>query len=363
MAGPMEGGDIPPITYPLIEEPSVGTGEATEIAPGILWIRMPLEGALGSINIWALREEDGWSIVDTGMRDAPTVAAWRLTMERSLGGKPIKRVFVTHMHPDHSGMVGWLTERFGARLWMTPLEYFTLHMLSHDTGRSAPEEAIAFYRAAGMHEDWLDDYRARFGEFGKKLYPLPVQFRALRGGDQIRIGSYDWTCLIGRGHSPEHACLHSPELKLLIAGDQILPTISPNVSVQPYEPEADPLTLWLASLNAIRTAIPDDVLVLPAHGRPFQGLHARIAKIISGHEAGLERLLTQLEAPHRASEVFTSLFRAVGADPFVQMMAIGESLAHLACLRTRGQVEAICGNDGITLWQRNPTRELDPAEE
>lgn len=341
------------VRYPEVEVPPTGEGVATEIAPGVLWLRMPLGSGLASINVWALADEGGsWSIVDTGLRSPATVEAWRSATAIALEGKSIGRVFVTHMHPDHSGMMGWLVRRFGARLWMTALEFLTLYMLAQDTTKAAPEEALQFYRSAGMDEQWLDGYNARFGEYGKMLYPLPVQFRAITDGERIRIGDHDWRCVVGRGHSPEHACFYSPALKLFIAGDQVLPTISSNVSVHPYEPDADPLTQWVTTLAQIRETVPDDVLVLPAHGRPFYGLHARIDKLIRGHEEGLVRLLAYLDEPRKAADVFGALFRNVGPDPEIQMMAIGEALAHLACLRTRGLAFNMIDEEGIVRWRR-----------
>jgi glyoxylase-like metal-dependent hydrolase (beta-lactamase superfamily II) len=141
--------------------------------------------------------------------------------------------------------------------------------------------------------------------------------------------------VIGRGHSPEHLCLHCPELRILISGDQVLPKISSNVSVFPTEPEADPLTEWLDSLAAIKVRVPNNVLVLPSHNEPFYQLHARLDQLIDGHERSLQRLRQELAAPKRAIDVFGLLFRRrVAGDLLV--MATGESVAHLNCLLRRG---------------------------
>ncbi len=122
----------------------------------------------------------------------------------------------------------------------------------------------------------------------------------------------------------------------MISGDQVLPKISSNVSVFPTEPDGDPLTDWLTSLARIKTKIPDDVLVLPAHNDPFHGLHARIDHLISGHERGLVRLHELLAEPKRVVDVFSVLFRRK-INEYLLGLATGESLAHLNCLIARGQ--------------------------
>ncbi len=166
------------------------------------------------------------------------------------------RVIVTHMHPDHIGMAGWITRKFGCRLWITRLEYLMCRVLSADTGREAPEDALRFYRAAGWDQDALDTYQSRFGGFGKALHALPDSFRRLTDGEEIAIGDHVWRVVVGNGHSPEHACLYCPALKLMISGDQVLPRISSNVSVFPTEPDGDPLRDWLTSLARIKTRVP-----------------------------------------------------------------------------------------------------------
>jgi len=323
----------PKLDYPFEGKPKIG--EAVEIAPGVNWLRMPLGGALAWINVWAIAEGDGWAIADTGIGGTETRNAWRASLAGPLEGKPVTRVFVTHMHPDHIGMSGYLTRKFNCRLWITRLEFMTCRSLAADTGREAPEDAIVFFRAAGWDEDALDTYKARFGGFGRGLHTLPDSFHRLNDGDRVRIGDHDWEVVVGSGHSPEHACLYCPDLKLMISGDQVLPKISSNVSVFPTEPDGDPLTDWVTSLARIKDRVPDDVLVLPAHNEPFHGLHARIDHLIGGHERGLERLHALLAEPKRVVDVFHVLFRRK-IDENVLGLATGESLAHLNCLIARG---------------------------
>ncbi len=338
----------PTLIYPL--EASPPFGEAVDVAPGVKWMRMPLPGSLAFINVWALEDGEGWTIVDTGMNIEACRNGWEQIFETALEGRPVTRVLVTHLHPDHVGLAGWITERFDCRLWMTRLEYLTCRVMVTDTGREAPREAVQFYRAAGWSEAALDDYRARFGGFGRVIHTLPDSFQRLRHDDVLRIGAHDWRVVVGSGHSPEHACLYCQQLKLMISGDQVLPRISSNVSVYPTEPQADPLTDWLDSLQRLERLIPDDVLVLPAHNDPFIGLHARLRYLAQGHERGLERLAKVLATPRRAVDVFRYLFgRPIGPD--LLGMATGESIAHLNCLLGRGLATVSADAEGV-LWYR-----------
>jgi glyoxylase-like metal-dependent hydrolase (beta-lactamase superfamily II) len=335
--------------YPDLDPPATGDGSVCAIAPGVGWLRMPLNGRIEHINVWALADGDGWVVVDTGLRTPETGQAWRQAFAETLIGG-VRRVIVTHLHPDHAGMAGWLGQMHQAPLAMSALEYYQLRALCEDSAKQAPAEAIAFFRAAGWDEAQIDHYRARFGLLGKYIYPLPSSFEALRAGARLRIGDKVWQVLVGRGHSPEHVLLYDPQDRLLISGDQVLPTISSNVSVFPQQPEGDPLTDWLETLGEIRQTVPDDVLVLPSHGKPFRGLHARIADLINGHEAGLQRLLSRLDTPQRAVDVFPALFRRPITEPLLGL-ATGESLAHLACLRSRGLADCRKDDQGVNWWQ------------
>jgi glyoxylase-like metal-dependent hydrolase (beta-lactamase superfamily II) len=349
------------LTYPFAEGPEPGSGAAVRIAEGVFWLRMPLGGSLRFINVWLLEDGDGWTVVDTGMRTEATAQAWRRAFADLLGERPVVRVIATHMHPDHVGMAGWICRKWGASLWMSRLEYLTCRLMAADTGREAPQDGVRFYRAAGWDEAAIETYRARFGGFGKGVYPLPDSYRRIGEGEEILIGGRVWRVVVGSGHSPEHACLHQAELGLLISGDQVLPKISSNVSVFPTEPDADPLSDWLASLASVKAKVGEETLVLPAHNDPFYGLHARLDRLIEGHERGLERLWRALARPRRAVDVFGALFaRPIGPD--VLGMATGESLAHLNCLRRRGKASFALDAEGVAWWRAEGLEAPSEAE-
>ncbi len=339
------------LVYPFEGPPP--RGELLEVAPGVHWIRMPLPFALNHINLWAIDDGAGWTIVDTGVRNDETTETWRQLFSLAVDGRRITRVIVTHMHPDHVGMAGWLARKFDCRLWMTRLEYLSCRTLVADTGREAPADALAFYRRAGWSEAALERYGSRFGNFGKLIYTLPDSYRRIEDGETLTIGGRAWRVIVGSGHSPEHACLYCPELKVLISGDQILPRISSNVSVYPTEPDANPMAEWLASLAKLKREVPEDVLVLPAHNECFRGLHDRITHLERGQETAMVRLRRTLAEPKRAIDVFGALFaRTIDpANVALLGMATGESLACLNYLVHAG--EATCEPDDAGIaWYR-----------
>jgi glyoxylase-like metal-dependent hydrolase (beta-lactamase superfamily II) len=340
------------LKYPIAVEPEIGDGSSQRVAPGVLWLRMPLFASLPAINVWVIRESASCSIVDTGIHSAATIEAWEAAFAGVLEDLPVQRVIATHMHADHCGMAGWMVERFKARLWMSRLEYLTCRLMAADTGRSAPEAGIQFYRAAGWDNKAIDIYRTKFGSFGGMIYPMPDSYRRISDGEDLVLGENKWKVVGGNGHSPEHSCLHCPELGLLISGDQVLPRISSNVSVYPTEPDANPLGDWLSSLASICERVPDDVLVLPAHNSPFVGLHARCAGLIASHRRGLDRLLDLLAVPKRAIDVFGALFSRE-IDSSLLGMATGEAIAHLNYLASEDLVTRHTDPQGVWWWRRN----------
>jgi len=348
-----------PLTFPFADGPKIGGG--VEVTPDVVWMRMPLGGSLAFINVWGLRDEGGWTLVDTGMQGPATTDAWRRAFAGPLQGKPIVRVIVTHMHPDHIGMAGFITRKFRCKLWITRDEYLMCRLLAADTGREVPEDGMEFYRAAGWDEAALENYATRFGGFGKALHALPDSYRRLVDGEVLTIGERKWIVVTGSGHSPEHACLWCPDQKLLISGDQVLPKITSNVSVFPTEPEGDPLDDWLTSLAKIKRIVPNDVLVLPAHNDPFYGLHERLDELIGFHERALKRLERRIGERKRAVDVFDVLFkRQINAQ--VLSMATGESLAHLNCLLRRGAAVRERDAAGVD-WYRASNASVKEAAE
>ena len=334
------------IDYPFGER-APEPGELIEVAPGVGWARLPVPGPLKHINVWAVADGDGVALVDTGLPLDASREAWRALFEGALAGRTITRVIVTHMHPDHLGLAGWLTRKFGVRLWMTRGEYLTARMLVADARPEPPEDAVALWRGAGWDDDRIAAAVAKgWSMFARGVHRMPDGYVRVRNGD--RLG--DWRAVVGSGHSPEHLCLVDDARGVMISGDQVLPRISSIVSVSITEPDADPLAEWLESLARFRAELPADLLVLPAHGSPFTGLHARLEALIAGHEKQLARLEERLRAaPRRAVDCFGVMF-ARAITPDLLGMATGETLAHLIHLEKRGRA-AREDRDGVWWWR------------
>ncbi len=208
---------------------------------------MPLPMALDHINLYLLEDTDGWWIIDTGIGFGETQALWQQIFDQELQGKPIKAVLCTHMHPDHVGQAGWICDKWRVPLYMTMAEYLSARTYSKMTADDLSWTSERYYRNAGMDADYFPQMKARFRGFGSVVEKLPGAYRRLEDSDYLNIGGVRWRVLIGRGHSPEHACLYSAALNVLISGDQVIPRITSNVSVSPGEPEGNPLQHWLAS--------------------------------------------------------------------------------------------------------------------
>ncbi len=341
------------LTYPWGRTTHPAAGEPQQIAEGVYWARFAMPMSLDHINLWLLEDEDGWTVVDTCLSIPSARETWEELFQGFMQGKPVKRVICTHLHPDHVGLAGWLTERFDCTLWMSREEFLMCRAMAADTGRPAPDVAIDFYKAAGYNEEQVERYRKKFGNFGRAISPLPDSFRRLVDRETITIGDRYWQVIVGSGHSPEHAALYCPALKLLISGDQVLPRITPNVSVFPTEPEGDPLKEWLRSSARIREILPDDLLVLPAHEAPFHGLHVRMSQLIETHKRDLKSLFDHLSEPRRAVDCFPALFRR-DIDAGSLGLATGETLAHLNCLLGRHRITRTTDAEGVNWYEQIP---------
>jgi glyoxylase-like metal-dependent hydrolase (beta-lactamase superfamily II) len=340
------------IRYPFETPP--GECEAVELAEGVLWLRIPLPMALDHVNVYAFREDDGWAIVDTGMNTKRTRAGWEAAVNGPLSGAPVTRVLVTHHHPDHVGLAGWFQSQ-GAELLTTRTAWLFARMLTLDAQDQATPEQIAFWQGAGMDPEILEQRRVeRPFNFADVVYPMPLGFTRLIEGDTIALGGRDWIIRFGQGHAPDHATLWSTDGTLVIGGDQLLPTISPNLGVYATEPDADPVGDWLAACEALTPFATDAQLVLPGHKLPFTGLPDRMRQLTENHHGALTRLRTHLaEAPRTAADCFSPLFKRK-IDAGTYGLALVEAVGHLNHLSALGEARRERRADGAWLWHLTP---------
>jgi len=320
------------LRYPWPEAPA--PGEVREVAPGVWWLRMPLPFRLDHINLYLLRHTDGWVAVDTGMNTAQTREVWERVLSEVCAGLPLLAVVCTHFHSDHAGVAGWLSERFQCPVYMTASEFKALH-LKLPADQPPGWDFIDFYRKAGISREQTDEmFEVMRNEHFR---PAPLNHhRRMREASRLNIGGRVWQVVIGRGHSPEHACLYAADDGLLISGDQVLPRITSTVGVHATEPEADPLYDWMESIERLR-ALPDSVLVLPAHERPFFNLHQRLDQLEAHHRAHLALVLATCDEPRTALELVAVLFPKLSGR-FDELMALGETLAHANYLVAQGSL-------------------------
>lgn len=325
-------------------------GEPVAVAPGVLWLRMTLPFALDHINLWLLEDGAGWAAVDSGIDTPATRAHWETVLHHPLlEGRGLTRIVCTHFHPDHMGLAGWLTDRFAAPLWTTLGEWATGLMLSLDTGEAHVRAQEDFYRRAGFPAEMLERVRRRGNVYARAVSPLPRAYRRIHDGETLRIGGRDWRAITGQGHAPELVTLHDMAGGLLISGDQVLERISPNVSVWPNEPEADPLALFLASLDRF-AALPANTLVLPSHGRPFVGLRERVAALKAHHAERLEATRAACGGAGASAFALVPHLFERPLDEHQLFFAVGEVLAHLRRLEALGAVERT-ERDGVDAYR------------
>ncbi|MBI4291248.1 MAG: MBL fold metallo-hydrolase [Betaproteobacteria bacterium] len=336
------------LSYPFPVLPLAG--RALAVAPGVHWLRMPLPFALNHINLWLLEDEGGWTIVDSGLGDAPTRALWGEFFATAAGEPPVRRVIVTHHHPDHAGNAGWLTQRFGVQLWISYSEFVSALAYREAVDGFSLAHRLVMFRRNGLPIEHIHKLKDRGNGYRSAVPEFPSAYRRLTDGLVIRIGARDWRVIMGYGHAPEHAALYCDELKVLIAGDMVLPKITTNVSVMSFEPEGNPLKQFLESLGRYGT-LPADTLVLPSHGLPFAGLRERIAQLQEHHRLRLGELLEACEAPQSAADVIPTLFRRE-LDTQQLYFAMGEAMAHLHFLFEERRVSRTEDGDGVLRFVR-----------
>jgi glyoxylase-like metal-dependent hydrolase (beta-lactamase superfamily II) len=335
------------LLYPFAHPPL--PGKLQEVAAGVFWLRMPLPFALEHINLWLLADGDGWTIVDCGFGTDETRALWEEIFATHLGGKPVKRIVVTHFHPDHCGLAAWLAERWQAPVFMTEPEFSSAQAWFAASDLYKREAIVALHARHGLAAGGAQSLKSQ-NLFKRGVPALPSAISALDDGQELIINGRAWRVVTGYGHSPEHAALYCGELGTLIAGDMVLPRISTIVSVQPHAPDDDPLGRFLDSLTRY-AELNADTLVLPSHGLPFYGLRERVAALKQHHAARLDELLAVCGAPHSGAQMMPVIFKRV-LDAQQTMFAMGETLSHINYLHQRGELQCTRGDDGIFRYAR-----------
>ena len=341
------------LEYPHAAPPA--PGETLQVPPGVHWLRMPLPFALDHINLWLLEDEIGgepcWTFVDCGIGDDATRALWERIFAGRIAGRPVKRIIVTHHHPDHAGLASWLLERTGAEFWMAQAEYFAAHAMREGQAGFDFDNVISMFTRNGLAGERLELLKQRRSNYRSRVPAFPSAYRRLMEGQIHGIGGRGWRVIMGYGHAPEHAALYCEELGVLISGDMVLPRISTNVSVWANEPEGNPLALFLDSIGRY-AQLPARTLTLPSHGLPFRGMRERIAQLQEHHRLRLGELYDVCESPKAAADVLTTLFRR-SLDTHQLFFAMGEAMAHLHMLHYEGRLQRATGADGVVRYIRS----------
>ena len=329
---------LPPASITLPFDVPPPNGQPIEIAPGLLWLRLALPFRLDHVNVYALRDGDGYAILDTGIFDDATKSVWTALLDGPLA-EPITRIIVSHYHPDHAGMAGWLADRTGAPVLMPATEYLNSLVLMLDPGALDSEPYRSFYRGHGLDEATTDVLLTQGNRYLKMVAPLPRTYRRLIAGETLLIDGHSFHVSTAGGHSPEQALLHAPSRQIFLCADQVLARISPNISVEAHDPDGDPLGIYLRSLAALRASIPADTLVLPGHNLPFVGLHTRIDELTAHHHARCDAIEAACrKQPQNVLELMPVIFRRPIDDPHQMGFAFSEALAHVNFMRRTGRL-------------------------
>jgi glyoxylase-like metal-dependent hydrolase (beta-lactamase superfamily II) len=330
-----------PIAFPHPEPPA--EGHVTEVAPGILWARFALPFRLNHVNVYFVEDHDGWMAIDTGIGLEDAKAAWEALLAGPLRGRRLTGIVGTHHHPDHIGLVGWLTARFGCDLHMPRTEFLTSLAIQH--------HAFAinrhFYEQHGLPPDATDRVTTGGHGYLRLVTGLPTQFQRLAMGGRLRIGGRVFEVLTGGGHAPEQAMLYCEADKIFFSADQVLTKISPNISVWPMEPDSDPLGAYLTSLAHVREVISADALVLPGHHVPFTGLHVRAGELAAHHAERCGRIADACRKEPRTATDLVPVVFSRALDPHQMGFAFGEVVAHVNCMRNRGELVQFRDESGI----------------
>ena len=325
-------------------------GETWEIASGIWWVRMPLPFKLDHVNLWFFADGEGWTVVDTGVYNEETKLLWaQIEKNHVCPRRPIKRLICTHYHPDHMGLAGWFCDRHGISLTTTFDEWVTARVYCLETQKSKSAQMLPFFKKAGFSENQMKLVIPRSTQYKSVADMPPHTFKAINAGDVLHINGDCWKVITAEGHSVKQACLYCSERNILISADQVLPRITPNVSLQVQEPEGNPLKGFLDSLDQFRV-FPADTLVLPSHGSPFYGLLERVDNMAKHHKKRLDLVLRACSQQASGVDILKKMFTRE-LDNHQVFFALGEALAHVQLLIYEGKIKRTIDANGIYLYK------------
>lgn len=319
-----------------VDVPAPAPGESVPIAPGVRWARIPLPLDLNHINVWLMETDDGCVVVDTGIAASIGKDAWENIEREYFSQRPLRAVFVTHIHPDHIGLAKWLQDRYAVPVLASRRTNELSRAMWSGEAKALFNEAEEFFRSHGMTDEVQIRGMFRPERFARMTSGMPLVERFVADEEVVRWGAGEWTALETNGHAEGHLCLSNPALRTLISGDQVLPTISSNISFMFGNGDPNPLGSYLSSLQRLR-ALSEDTLVLPAHGVPFRGLRQRIDDLAGHHLEQFDKLAALCVEPKVAMDVLPFMFRRELKDMHL-FLAIGEALAHLEYLVHAGRV-------------------------
>ncbi|MCB1471600.1 MAG: MBL fold metallo-hydrolase [Rhodobiaceae bacterium] len=319
-----------------------------QLAEGIWRVTVPVPfRSLRAVNLWLLEDGHGYTMIDCGFCDEDTHARLEHAWDAVLGGKRVTRLIVTHFHPDHIGNCRFICDRWALRPQMTQLEWMAANAALKSLYSDDFELRAKFWAQNGASKELVDLYRSETVLYDSGV-ELTEGFDRISSGQTLSIGGRDWLITTGQGHSPDLATLYNARDDILIAGDQILPKITTNVSVWPWEPLANPLHEFLESLDRLDKIVTHETFVLPSHREPFHDGKARIAELKHHHDERLEEVIALLKGheARSAGELLAPLFKRE-LDGHQVNFAMGEALAHLNHLLFQGVVDRHVGDDGI----------------
>jgi glyoxylase-like metal-dependent hydrolase (beta-lactamase superfamily II) len=326
-----------------------------EPAPGVFRLVLPLRlPGLRAVNAYLLRDEAGFTLVDCGIhdRELDPEGGWAHLCEAlaACDARPeqVTRLIVTHHHVDHYGLAARLIEEARCELWM--------HRLARDDLRLYRDPGVvagrlrALFASHGAPQEDLDELTA-FEDWRRYVSGVVEPDRMLEGGEEVTIEGRRWSVEHTPGHARGHVCLFAPADALLLSGDHLLPAVTPHIDVT--IDAADPLGDYLASLARIEKLSPS--LVLPGHGRPFEGGAERARATLRHHDRRLGAILQVIRRePASAAAVSEEIFGSALLD-LHKRLALGEALAHLVYLERRSEVER-SDADGVIVYRKSARR-------